>query len=1230
MTKDMWETLGIEETKDRETILNAYRNKVVTVNPEDDQEGFMKLREAYEAAIRFAENDSEKTKNPNNEIRYSDNDEVDAAVKTHIKKLEVIYNDIDKRRNPELWREWLDDEVCKNLDSVDPMCEALLVFLMKNHCIPFKMWKMMDERFGFVGNKENLSEKFAGEYLEFVEIQCKNDDYGDYDDYSKRDIYYEFFSDLIPEISVYADEKIYEAREFPYADDEYISNMLRISAYFNDYFDNYLYFKKTGEKEHKEEMDKSITFISNILERCDRAKIFTPVELGARILLLEIEGKCDMAFKLSKAVFERWEKLHYYATNNAMKILIKNIDRFENKTEILNKIYEKVEKLEELHPEYNSTKKVRFALFMLDNQFKEADEKIREVLNENSSDLEAVIFFKIVTDKETEIYNENMKNGSVSEQEKMDAALRYYQNTDIDHALLTLNKIEGDQVDQYEYHKLYSICYSEKKKYDLAEEHFKIWKELLEQIVNSNEPFSEKDEEKAKNVAQCYMKYAFCLEKLGKIKEAEELYKKDIEFSNSQAEIRFKEAYGKFLQNCKRYDEAMRIWEEFIKKPDFALLGYIHRQETAYKMQRGQMVVDDYYEIINRYRLYPKAYYYAADVFYIYDQIEEAKKVLENAKKEGLSSDLLRMLNARILRTRGFNTYEEYARGQSEVTQIYDKVLRNIEASKYKYSNDNDVSDVMDELEMVYGEVASFYLRLVDRNNNNIELNKAEEYVNKGLSVNPKGWRLLLILADIKEKKGYKADDIYRKLMDYYPKSGNAYFEYANYLERKNPKGDKEEKCFYYEKTIEYDPENIEALKKLKDIYISKYRNNRNDTSLYRKAVDYANRMLKLNPDAHYYVERGFVYLDGGDFDYAIADGLSAIEADQDYGYAYNMLCKVYYRKNDLEKAIENGEKAIKLLNNDENRFSAVFYNLIKAYEKAMRYDEALATLDEALKYYDEEESDRDIYERIYRKKKDKTNAQKLGTRRLNMDLVDYKKTKNGYYVIAAYLELIKTNIIFNEIEVAKRFEKEMEKKLKEMGVSPDGKKKNSDLNDKMVFDILKSLGYFYMDVKRDYKKALKCYMSLEKMDKQSNGKIYDYMENIYDEYAMCLLFLKKKSLAKKYADKTLDIIKQKAGSIENYTNDFNYGPLYTFKAGWMLYISGDKERAMKLLSKGENCTHCCHCNKCRCYDIILAYALIAEIENRIDDAIRLYQEAYKIAPDDVALTVALRSLGAM
>ena len=50
----IWKILGIEETKDEEIIKNAYRDKLRFVNPEDDQEGFMELRQAYEDAMAFA------------------------------------------------------------------------------------------------------------------------------------------------------------------------------------------------------------------------------------------------------------------------------------------------------------------------------------------------------------------------------------------------------------------------------------------------------------------------------------------------------------------------------------------------------------------------------------------------------------------------------------------------------------------------------------------------------------------------------------------------------------------------------------------------------------------------------------------------------------------------------------------------------------------------------------------------------------------------------------------------------------------------------------------------------------------------------------------------------------------------------------------------------------------------------------------------------------------------
>ena len=57
---DFFNTLGIEATKEEKKIKKAYRARLHAVNPEDDPDGFKRLREAYEEALKYARKKSQK------------------------------------------------------------------------------------------------------------------------------------------------------------------------------------------------------------------------------------------------------------------------------------------------------------------------------------------------------------------------------------------------------------------------------------------------------------------------------------------------------------------------------------------------------------------------------------------------------------------------------------------------------------------------------------------------------------------------------------------------------------------------------------------------------------------------------------------------------------------------------------------------------------------------------------------------------------------------------------------------------------------------------------------------------------------------------------------------------------------------------------------------------------------------------------------------------------------
>ena len=87
---DCFLILEIEKTKDEAAIKAAYYRKLKTVNPEDDQEGFMRLRKAYEEAVKYA-------KTPEEEEKEQEEDTTPSGL--WVKKATQIYERLSTRRD---------------------------------------------------------------------------------------------------------------------------------------------------------------------------------------------------------------------------------------------------------------------------------------------------------------------------------------------------------------------------------------------------------------------------------------------------------------------------------------------------------------------------------------------------------------------------------------------------------------------------------------------------------------------------------------------------------------------------------------------------------------------------------------------------------------------------------------------------------------------------------------------------------------------------------------------------------------------------------------------------------------------------------------------------------------------------------------------------------------------------------------------------------------------------
>ena len=126
VTDECFRILGIEKTTDEKLIKQAYREKLVDTNPEDDPEGFKRLRKAYDDACRYARNPEEGEGIKGAEKQSKD----ETPSGLWLEKAKAIYADIRKRQTIEEWEQLFKEDAFISLEDEENCRVKLLVFLL--------------------------------------------------------------------------------------------------------------------------------------------------------------------------------------------------------------------------------------------------------------------------------------------------------------------------------------------------------------------------------------------------------------------------------------------------------------------------------------------------------------------------------------------------------------------------------------------------------------------------------------------------------------------------------------------------------------------------------------------------------------------------------------------------------------------------------------------------------------------------------------------------------------------------------------------------------------------------------------------------------------------------------------------------------------------------------------------------------------------------------------------
>ncbi len=922
-------TLGIEETKDEALIQDAYRSLLKQTNPEDDPEGFKKLREAYEAAVSWARTVEQEDKREKTEFDL------------WIDRINEVYVNIEGRNRLELWEELLEDPLCQDLDTSLQARESLLSYLMEHIYLPTEVWKLIDRTFQIVEDRENLEQKFPVDFLNYIIYYIQNEQFIEYTMFRILDE-----DSLEPEMDA----------------DGYIRNYLAVKRIIDQ-----------GQARDLQQIEEC----REKLEALKSFGLYHPYEDAEMLRLL-----CAMIEKAREAVTDEEELRHTAGWREAEELTARLISQGGDDPYVLlycgysrwtMKQYDEASRLWggilERYPNHYMAKFYQARCLFQKMEYWQAKEYLLELLDVEPSDEQVADQLRQVNDQLMLVYQEKLAGEAYDEdqmfEDRMQLSWCYFQNEEPKRAIELLQDMSPNEKQEYDYYNLFGRVLYRDNQFEEAFPRLQRWYEIIcETPVDDDE---EHKKRRSRKFRALHILSGCCHE----LKDVEQALRYADEAANAAenpvdriAAMQYK---SYIYYNDKQYEKCIDACDQVIGENDQYYPAYVQRLEAAYELRKGQQVVDDYYNAINIYAGYYKPYLLAAQTFFYHDQYKDAQGVLERARQAGVEfTDKMKLYEAKILR----NLAEA-----SETRAVAMEILNGLsEAVK------NPETDIEDASEVDYEKA----LLCWDDN----KMDDALALLESAIGQNPERMQYRMIRGNI-----YLQMKEYKKALNEYGTAETAYeLSPALYYNRgkcHNGMGMKELALECFKKTLECQDGYRDTLELISDYYRERY-NERYDEADYEKAIEYISRQLEFRKNCYYYVERGRIQMGAGRIQEAIEDFEEALKLQKDDWAAYNNMGCCYKYLGQCEKGIDCLEKAAERMEEKESPLPysnmADCYEILGQYEKAIDcykkdlemfpdrktfYKEigllylALKRYDEAIEYLDKYPEDRNYYENV-------------------------------------------------------------------------------------------------------------------------------------------------------------------------------------------------------------------------------------------------------------------------